>query len=173
LEAAAIGIAPGARGFDVRTSRMSRAFTLVELVLVLTALAVLAAVAIPRYGNSLSNYRADLAARRLATDLEAAQAFARAASSSRTFAFTPGQSAYQITGVADMDVKAAPYRVSLSSAPYQAALGALTFSDGKADDQIVFDGYGVPDSGATIEVVCRHFRRTVTLDAATGSVSVN
>ena len=41
---------------------VSRAFTLLEMVLVLFILALLSAVAIPRYGRSIDRFRVDAAA---------------------------------------------------------------------------------------------------------------
>jgi prepilin-type N-terminal cleavage/methylation domain-containing protein len=150
-----------------------RGFTLVEVVIVMVVMVIVAAIAIPKYGNSLSQYRADLAARRLAADLGLAQASARASSSSRSVTFRPAENGYGISGVNDLDRAGSPYAVMLSASPYYAALGSIAFTDSNNDNQVVFDGFGVPDSGATIQVICKSARRTVTLNAATGAASVN
>lgn len=153
-------------------SRTPRAFTLVELVMALTIMAILAGIAVPRYSASVNNYRADFAARRLAADLALAQSSARAASSPRIFRIGGVAGGYTISGLAAMDGNAGEYAVNLAAEPYVARISGVTMTDNTDDNEIVFDGYGVPDSGATISVSSGSAVRTVTLSAATGAVSV-
>jgi type II secretory pathway pseudopilin PulG len=148
------------------------AFTLVEAVFVMAVMAVLAAIAAPRYAAATNNYRAMLAARRLAADVIAGQAAARSASASRTLTLVPSSNSYSISVVGGLDPGNATYSVSLSASPYYAAFGAISFTDHLNDNTLVFDGYGTPDSGATIAVVSGGVTRTVTIDASTGAVSV-
>ena len=108
----------------------------------------------------------------MAADLGAAQAAARAASASRTVTFNPAANSYTVSGVIAPDARSGTYTVVLSGPPYNAALGTISFTDNIADNQVKFDGYGAPDSGATIAVTAGGTTRTVTLDAATGSATV-
>jgi len=156
----------------VRFHGGSRAFTLVELLLVLAIMGVIAAIAAPRYAASIANYHADFPARRLASDLALARASARANSSSRTVSFNTGASSYAISGMAALDARPGGYSVSLPAAPYESIIKTLTFSDGKNDGQLVFNGFGAPDSGATITIGCGSFQRVVSVDASTGVASV-
>src|SRR5690349_12774102 len=94
-------------------SRPSFAFSLIELVLVIAIIAVVGAIALPRYSNSLHNYRATLAAKRIATDLQMAQFRARALSTTRTVAFTVTGSTYQIAGESDLTKSGSTYTVLL------------------------------------------------------------
>ena len=54
-------------------------FSLFELLIAMSVIAIIAAVAVPRYASSVGRYRAESAARRVAADLTLAQAKARAA----------------------------------------------------------------------------------------------
>ena len=46
----------------------ARAFSLIELVLVVATIAVLSAIAVPKYASAMNRYRVDLAAKRYARD---------------------------------------------------------------------------------------------------------
>jgi prepilin-type N-terminal cleavage/methylation domain-containing protein len=153
-------------------TRHARAFTLIELIIVLSVAAILAGVAAPRYASSLANYRVLLAARRVAADLGAARASARAASASRTVTIAQGAGSYTITSLARLDNRAGTYQVDLSGSPYCCSISTLTLPSAATSGQIVFDGYGVADTSATIAVSSGGRTRTVTLDAATGTITV-
>jgi prepilin-type N-terminal cleavage/methylation domain-containing protein len=131
-------------------------FTLIELILVLATVAVVAAMAAPRYAGALANYRSRCAAQRVATDLAAAAAEALAQSSARTVRFDRAAAAYTVNG-------GAPVR--LDQEPYRAALVSVDLG---GDEAITFDGYGAPDSGGTIVVRSGSFTRSVRVDPLTG-----
>lgn len=150
----------------------SRGFTIVEFVLVLLTMAVLAAIAAPRYSASLSRYRVESAAHRLATDIAMCQKAARAASASRTLVFGDSPGSYTISGVNDPTNRSNPYTVFLGNPPYGVAVASVTFTDAVSDNTLAFSGYGVPDSGMSVVIRSGPFQRTVTLSAS-GSVGVN
>jgi prepilin-type N-terminal cleavage/methylation domain-containing protein len=150
---------------------MRRGFTLVELVLVAAIIAVLSAVALPRYSSSLANFRVKTAARRIAVDIATAQAHARAASASKRIDFSPGEPTYTVVGIAGLS-GAATYTVNLADEPYRCGL-KVTYSAAGSGNRITFNGYGWPDRGATFEVTSGSAKRTVTLDATTGATSIN
>src|SRR5215207_6584180 len=79
-----------------RRRRGSRGFTMIELLLVCVTIAIVAAMAVPRYGRALSNYRVRCAAQRVAIDLAAAASGAVASSSSRTVSFHPPTNSYRV-----------------------------------------------------------------------------
>ena len=144
-------------------------FSLLELVLVLVIVSALAGVAAPRYANSISRYRADLAAQRVAADLSQARRHALTTGAAETVTFTPASEQYQIAGLQSMDRSADDYVVSLSASPYRADLVSASFG---GNATVVFDAYGVPDDGGQIVVQAGHFQKTIVLDADSGRATV-
>ena len=136
-----------------------RGFTLIELVIVMTLLAIIGGIALPRYTASLAHHRAEAAARRIAADLAYVRQQARFTSSSKTIAFDLATHQYSgsITAVA------------LGDDPYKAALLSVDFG---GDAEIVFDGYGNPDSGGTVLIQAGLRQKTITLDGDSGRVTV-
>jgi prepilin-type N-terminal cleavage/methylation domain-containing protein len=145
------------------------AFTLLEMVMVLVALALVAAIAAPRYASSLANYRVDAAAKRVASDLAYVQAQARATSKSQTITYSPGALNYQVTGVAGLDNRAGGFTVNLGAEPYSLTSFSAKFG---TKTQITFDQYGTPDNGGTVTVGVGTTSKAITVDAGTGKVTV-
>lgn len=147
-----------------------RGVTAVELVAVILILGIVAAVAVPRYTDNLMQARVDAAARRIVADLTAAQARAKAASSSQTVTFVvpPRGSRYEIVGMKDPDRPGESYVVNLDASPYQVAFGSVNLGGGTT---LVYNGYGVPDRSGTLVVQAGKSVRTVTIDSSTGMAS--
>jgi type II secretion system protein H len=146
-----------------------RGFSLIELLLVIATVALMSAIAVPRWAGATQRYEVDLAAKRIASDLSLARARANYTSTPVTVTFDTNGNGYQIGGMPDLDHPTATYTVSLAAAPYRAALAKVSFG-GAA--QVTFDGYGTPSQGGTVIVTVSGWSRTITLDAATGSTSV-
>ena len=150
-----------------------RAFSLLELTLVLMVMGVLAALAVPRYANALARYRADAAARRVVADLDLARTTARSSGTSYTVVFNAASKSYQVLNIADPDHPNATYTVSLSEDPYNAKLSSASFGGGVSTSaQVTFDGFGSPDNDGTITLQSGVFQRIITLTAATGKATV-
>lgn len=147
----------------------ARGFSLVELVLVVAIIASLAAIAVPRYARSIVRFRVESAARRIVADLDLARKSARRSSTSRTVAFTIAANTYRISGLGGLDDRSQDYAVLLSGEPYRAAIVSCDFG---GDTEVVFDGYGVPDSGGTVTVRCGDIRKTVELDPETRRATI-
>jgi prepilin-type N-terminal cleavage/methylation domain-containing protein len=153
----------------MKASRRQPAFTLLELVFVLAIAAILASIAIPRFGGATARQRADAAARRAASDLALARKLARQSSASQTVVFDIGGDSYQLVGVPHPDRPTKEYIVRLAEEPYRAAILSADFSGQK---QVVFDGYGVPDSDGTVVIQVGSEQRVITLDVDTGEANV-
>lgn len=148
-----------------------RAFSLVEVVIVLAIVAVAAAVATPRYANAVTHYRAEAAARRIVAELETLRAAARAESQSRSIAFAKatGVAKYTVGGQNDPDRPGSAYVVDLTAPPYRCRLRSIDLG---GDNELVFNGYGVPDSGGEVIVQCGRVTRRITIDAAKGGATI-
>src|SRR5687767_1140695 len=79
------------------------ALTLVEMVLVVAITALISAIALPRYANSIARYRAESAARRVAADLALAQNSASTTGRPQSIVFVAR--GYQMPGLAHLDGK--------------------------------------------------------------------
>ncbi|TWT41165.1 hypothetical protein RAS1_38590 [Phycisphaerae bacterium RAS1] len=150
-------------------TRLTLAFSTLELVVVIAITAIIAAVAIPRFGGAAQEYRVDLAARRVAADLRHAQRQARLSSSSQTVVFDAVADGYELVGVAGLNRASSGYVVSLASEPYEVDLVSVSFD---AKSQVQFDGFGRPDKAGVLVLRCGTHVRQVTLDVDSGQVTV-
>ncbi|MBY0262103.1 MAG: GspH/FimT family pseudopilin, partial [Phycisphaerales bacterium] len=158
----------------------ARAFSMLELVVVLAITATLAAVAVPRFARSIARSRADAAASRLVADLELARTRARATSRPREIRFTTAGT-YILQDEPTATTTGAAYFVDLAAQPYSARVTAVTLApaaslgaaasltaSANALRTIVFDGFGTPVRAATIDLAVGAERRRITLDASSG-----
>ena len=145
------------------------AFSLLELIVTLVILAAVAAIAAPRYANSLTRYRADLAARRVVADLALARAKAQEASAGVEVEFELDDNEVTISGVEHLDRTSQDYTTDLAAEPYWSQLVSANLG---GDAKVTFDGYGVPDSGGTIGIRSGGEQRTIVLDADSGEATV-
>jgi type II secretion system protein H len=153
--------------------RFRRGFTIIEVLVIIVIAALLAAVAIPRYGNALNNFSADAAARRIAADLALAQSMARNTGFPQTVTFQASSKQYQILGYTDPDRPGTTYTVTLSAEPYRAQLSSVSLTKaGSNVTQITFDRYGFPDASGFVEVAVGAVTKRVTLDATSGRTSI-
>lgn len=151
------------------TPRGRFGFSLIEAMLVLTIIATVAAIAAPRYSSSISRYRAETAAQRVAADLAFARMRAMTSGAQKTTVFDTGADQYQILGQADLNDSSKDYVVKLFDKPYRSELVSADFG---GDATVVFDGYGIPDSGGQVVVRAGHFEKTIVLDADSGKAEV-
>lgn len=161
----AISTLPTQAALAAARSAGRTAFTFIELTIVLAVLAILAAVVIPRFGGGNERQRVRFAAQRIAADVRLARTTAIKKSASQSIIFDESARRYTLPGVRHLDRAAAEYTVELSQEPYAAT--ELKF-DLDGDSEIVFDGYGVPDSGGWVRVQRGSYECTVSIEAQLG-----
>jgi len=137
---------------------------------VVVIIGVMAAIAAPRISFAMEEHRASVAAVRIAAALDLARNQARNTSSSQTVLFSAADNSYTLTGMADMDHPAATQIVILSDPPYEITMTAANFG---GDADIVFDGYGVPDSSGSVTIQSGSSQRVISVDAETGRVTIS
>lgn len=147
-------------------------FSLIELMLVIAIIAVVSAMALPRYANSLHAYRATMAAKRIAGDLQLAQYRARSLSATRTVTFTASSSRYQLVGETDLTNASSTYTVQLGDLPYRAQITSVQFGPTVGTASVSFNGFGMPNNGGSITLTSGNATRTIILAPLTGGVTI-
>jgi prepilin-type N-terminal cleavage/methylation domain-containing protein len=152
-----------------RRLRRPAGFSLIELTLVVALLAVLAAIAIPRVSETLTRQRVEEAATRIVNDINLAQQQARLASATRRVIFDTAGDSYRLPEMADPDHLGTTYVTRLGAAPYEVSVASVSFG---GDRTLIFNGYGQPDSGGTVEIAQGGYQAVVAVDAQTGRARI-
>ncbi len=129
---------------------------------------IMSAVAAPRFAQALAEYRVEAAARQLRSDLAEARLRAKTTSAAQVVQFDDAAESYTLVGTADLDHPKEDYLSSLESR-FKAAIVSV---DCGGDGELSFDGYGMPDSEATIVLQCGPQQRTVLVHGDTGAASI-
>ena len=146
------------------------AFSLIELVLVMTIISTLAAIAVPRYADALARYRADAAAQRVITDLDYARQLAQSTSISVCVRINANNEQLRLIDIPDPDDPGSLHTTTeLWSRPDYAQVNTSDFG---GDNKIIFDGFGDPDSGGEATISVGSQMRTIALDVDTGKAVV-
>ncbi len=127
------------------TARGIRAFSMIELVVVLAIVAILAGVGVVRAGTGAAEYRARLAAKRVATDLEQARQQSMYRSTTVSVEFDAANDSYTITGLLE---DGGTTIVDLSKRPFRLDLSAVSIDGGVS---VAYAG-GVASTAAPVEL---------------------
>lgn len=156
-----------ARG-RVRASS-SAAFSLIELVIVMVILASVGAMAMPRMQNSIQRTRVESAAVRLTHDLEHSRSLARTSGEAQRIVFSVvgSTSLYTLLDAESLRISSDPFTVELSGEPYHVSIDSVDFG---GDATIVFNGYGLPDTGGEVQLSSGGHQATVVVEHPSGRV---
>ncbi len=149
-------------------NRCRRAFSLIELVIVLLVMSIFAAVSAPAFIDSLLFGRVESAARRLKADLELVRQTARLKSASQTLTFA-GTTYTTSTAIKNLDRPQQINSVNLAATPYELT---AVLADFGGQQTVTFDGYGTPSAGGNVVLRAINHECTVTLDAISGEVTI-
>jgi prepilin-type N-terminal cleavage/methylation domain-containing protein len=157
----------------VQRPQKSSAFTLIELVIVVAAVAVLSAIAVPKYSSSMNRYRVEMAAKRLIADFALARSAARASANGQVIDFSTPTNGYTFTGLAAPDGRSGDYTVNLADEPYKVKISSVKFGTATpAATSVTFTRFGQPTLDGLIVISSGSYSKTVGLDSITGRAEV-
>ena len=154
-------------GNHLTTRRAGRGVTLIDAVISLLIISILAGIAVPQYANALAGRRLEAAATRIVADLSLARRQAQMSGTNQSVLFDAGNDSYVLVGVQHLHRAGEEYKVSLSQEPYRATIVSAELG---GDAEIIFDGYGVPDTGGTITIQVGARTKAINIDADTGQL---
>lgn len=141
-----------------------RAFSFVELVMVLAILAILAAIAAPRVANMLRRQRLDMASRRLMADLQLVRSQAIRDAAERKLVLRVATQDYCVP----VEVRTgADGCVELNEKPYE---GVELLGTSYSPAEVVFNRLGLPQAGGTIVLAADFEQVTIHVSSTTGRV---
>lgn len=145
------------------------AFTLVELVIVMVILAAVGAMAMPRMQNSIQRTRIESAAARVTNDLEHSRSLARTRGAAQrvVFSVVGSTSSYTLLDAESLRLSGDPFTVELSGDPYQVSIDTVDFG---GDATIVFNGYGLPDTGGEVQLSSGSYQATLVVEHPSGRI---
>lgn len=152
---------------DKRRLRI-RGYSLIDVVLTITIIGILSAVAMPQFSASIEAQRVKAAAKRLKADVELAARYARSNNGSETITFNTDDDSYSFSSYADINHPSSVYTIWLNESPYHTTIDSLDMTG----DSITFNPYGIPDQGAEIEVTHGSLSLTVVIEEITGKVVI-
>lgn len=156
-------------------SQLARAFSLTEVVAVVMITAIIAAIAVPRFSGALARQRLEAAANRIAADLTVARRHAVLTNTPQTVTFNVDDDNYVHAGMKNLKTGSSDYTVDLAAEPYGVRLvyaDLTSASESAGDTAVVFDIYGMPDSGGWIGVAVAKSYLWIGVNADTGRTEI-
>ncbi len=140
---------------------MRRAFTMIEMVLVVVIVGMVALLAVPRLSASRVGLRLDAAEARLRSEFAAISALSRSTGRTHAIQFNADNSELRVFEGKAADKDHLVYAVSLAARPYTTRIGSVTIADGRAT--VVVDPYGIYSSDAKVQITSGSISRVVSL----------
>lgn len=142
-----------------------RGFSYAELVIVILIMGIMAAIAIPRIAQSMSFYRLNAAAERVASDLRYARGQARMKGTSQSVVFNAATDSYDLPGLFSIDHPSQPFSLNLPTSAYPADIQSTFFGVDGTGGTVIFDLYGRPDYPGSLILDVEGNSRTIVLNA--------
>lgn len=159
-----------------RKRKRRNAFTLLDLTITILILGIVAAMALPKFAQSLDQIRVDSAARFIAADLNYARHRAQISSQNVPINFTMSPAGYSLPTTPHLNRSGASYSVNLADNGYSVAL-SLNLG---GNSSVTYNPYGLPLVGSplsamstgTITVSSGMKSKVVTISPQTGRASI-
>jgi len=155
-----------------------RAFTLVEILIVVVVVGTIAVAAMPSISETLDSMKATALAREIATDMRYAQTLALKTGVRHRVSFSaPGQ-AYAVRRARGSSWDLCTHPVTKK--PWKLMLGdtsrfaGLTVGDSQfgASDYLYYDNYGSPEAGGSVTFTLGGVTRTIRVAPLSGKITV-
>lgn len=154
---------------------LTRALSLLEVVVVMVVIGTVSAIAVPRYVNFTCKQKVEAAARRIAADLTWAQRLARTKGSAFAVAFNSARQQYYIldvvadAAIAHPDHQDKKYLIDMAKEFDSVTLATASLG---GDERVDFDPWGAADSAGVVIVRLGAWQQTISIYQGSGNVSV-
>lgn len=132
------------------TKAIARGFSMMELVIVVSILAIIAAIAVPRFADASSGRRLNAAKNTLLADVEMAKLRARATSSPHLIKFYPSENRYLIVEGTDVKREAIILTRDFDDNPYNLGIHR---TDVGGDEILVITAFGDASPASRIQLI--------------------
>jgi Tfp pilus assembly protein FimT len=156
-------------------NRIRNAVSMIDLVITVMVMGIMAAVALPRFSDSLNSVQLEGAARRIACDINFARQTAIQSSRAAGITFRTLPAGYDMTAVTDPAHPTQSYRVDLSQVASTVVLTSANFNGGPT---LSFNAYGRPLVGnasltaGSVVLTLGSKSKSIIINSTTGEATV-
>ncbi|PHQ82372.1 MAG: hypothetical protein COB69_02085 [Phycisphaera sp.] len=150
-------------------SRCTRAFTLIELVIVIVIISITAAIAIPRLSGASTRYRVDAAVQQVLSDIKVTSAEANRISRTRSIRFEAASESYMLVGQPSLNNPATDQIVNLSLEPYNVNMLRVSFG---GDSRLDISAYGLMLEAGELTLAAGRQGRRIVFTQGSSSIQI-